>query len=367
MTWLPHGRRAWAYVLASAVTAAALVALSGVRSWPDQWRGMRPGNRSEELYRYVAQQLEAPALCQKISSSAMVPGGFFIAPSYTRSDCYDFIAGRTRRPALCWHVQRLGAFQPLNQQTSIWSCLDHATHGWNAGIAVSPRDLVEFFEAIGYDPDSLGQDGVISPIVKIADEYRALSSRPNLVARITRVLDSHGQSLAPTHDDTVDAAYLADLAALETGAGAWCDRIPPDIPAGSERASFHDWCLFTVASNRNDSALCTRLAIRRTKMDALSLRSQCERLVQSPYPRNTRYGPEVPDDARARRLIRMLRYELPRARDLPVGRLGVAYEGYLDALNDESDAAHRSARRRLLDRIAQLPTFDAKGNPITPR
>jgi len=89
-------RRRSVYLVALGLALGAFVALSGVRSWSDQWRGMRSDNRNEEFYRYIAQELAEPALCKRISWSAMVVGGFFIAPSYTRSACYDFIAGRGR-------------------------------------------------------------------------------------------------------------------------------------------------------------------------------------------------------------------------------------------------------------------------------
>ena len=97
--------------LAALVLAlAAFVFLSGIQSWPDQLHGMRLVNQQDELYRYVAQELAEPALCDEIPWSAESPGGFFIAPSYERSNCYAFIAGRTKNLGLCWKVKRLGGF-----------------------------------------------------------------------------------------------------------------------------------------------------------------------------------------------------------------------------------------------------------------
>jgi len=71
--------------------------LSGITSWPDLLRGMRRVNQQDELYRYVAQELDEPSLCEEIPWSVESPGGFFIAPSYERSNCYSFIAGRAAR------------------------------------------------------------------------------------------------------------------------------------------------------------------------------------------------------------------------------------------------------------------------------
>jgi hypothetical protein len=85
-----------------------------------------------------AASMNEPVLCDKIPWSVESPGGFFTEPSYERSECYDFIAGRTRNPWLCRKVKRLGAFSVLSKQTSMWTCLDHAVHGRNSGIASAP-------------------------------------------------------------------------------------------------------------------------------------------------------------------------------------------------------------------------------------
>jgi hypothetical protein len=145
-----RGRR-WR-VAAVAFLLGAIVLPSGIRSWPDQIGGRRPGNQTDEFYRYVAQQLNEPVLCDRIPWSVESVGEFFTEPSYERSECYDFIAGRTRNPWVCWKVKRLGAFSVLSNQTPMWTCLDHAVHGRNGGIAIAPSDLVCFFAQMGYEP-----------------------------------------------------------------------------------------------------------------------------------------------------------------------------------------------------------------------
>src|SRR6202171_6461006 len=149
--WIGKRWRAAALVLLVGATAS----LSGIRSWLDQIRGMRPGNKSEEFYRYAAEHINEPLLCEKFPCSVESPGGFFIAPSYERSECYDFVAGRTKNPWLCWKVKRLGAISLLSEQTSMWTCPGHAVRGWNSGIGISQADLVGFFAQMGYDPDNL--------------------------------------------------------------------------------------------------------------------------------------------------------------------------------------------------------------------
>lgn len=158
--------RGWRVTLLLLV-AVAVVMASGIRSWPDELRGMRPSNRSEEFFRYAAQQLNEPSLCAKIPWTASVPGGFFIAASYERSDCYDFIAARTKNPWLCWRVRRLGAFHLLDEQTSMWNCLSRAIQGWNGGIALSPAELVHAFDELGYTPETLNLEGITPPIGEI--------------------------------------------------------------------------------------------------------------------------------------------------------------------------------------------------------
>lgn len=321
--------------------------LSGITSWPDQLRGMRRVNQQDELYRYVAQELAEPSLCDEIPWSAESPGGFFIAPSYERSNCYAFIASRTKNLGLCWKVRRLGAFRLLSEQTSMWSCLAAARHGMNAGVGVAPEKLVDFFTRLGYDPDTLHLEGITPPVVSLTDLYRQLPSRPDIVMRIEEAIGASG--------DSTNAAYLADIAALVTKKADWCSRIPEDLPLAHQKAGFHDWCLFTLASNTRNVELCSLIPIQAHERDPrLSLKATCAFQARSPYP-SGRYGPEVPDtDDRTRALITMLHYEIPRAKDLPTGTIYAAYERFLQELNRGADPQHTAARQRFIARVRAL-------------
>jgi hypothetical protein len=323
------------------------VFFSGIPSWPDQLRGMRPASQEDELYRYVAQELDEPSLCPEIPWSVESPGGFFIAPSYERSNCYAFIAGRTKNLSLCWKVKRLGAFRLLSQQTSMWSCLAGAWHGMNAGIAVSPENLVGFFTRLGYDPDTLHLEGITPPVVNVKDIYRQLPRQPDIVTRIEKAISPSG--------DSTDAAYLADIAALVTETAGWCIRIPEDLPLAGQRATFRDWCLLTLATNTRNTELCRLIPIRANERDPrLSLQATCAFQAGSPHP-GGRYGPEVPDtDDRTRALITLLHYEIPRAKDLPLGTLSAAYSRFLDELNHGADPQHTAARQRFIARVRAL-------------
>jgi hypothetical protein len=339
-------RKRWR--IAAVVLLAGVIAfLSGITSWPDQIRGMRPASKSEEFYRYVAQELAEPALCEKIPWSVMSPGGFFISLAYERSECYEFTAGRTKNPWLCRKVKRLGALSLFSEQTSMWTCLSHAIHGWNTGIGISQPDLVGFFNEMGYDPDTLHLEGITPEVVSVKDIYRQLPDQPDILTRIQRVSGAFDGTSNLTTSDVEDSAYLADLAALVSKDPRWCFRIPEDLALANQKATFHDWCLFTLATNTKDAKLCSRIPIRADGTDVrMSLQAQCGFQVNSPYPSNTRYAPEVPDDDdRTRILITRLNYEIPRAKDLPLERTYAAYHRFFDELKtgNGSPAHGRSA------------------------
>jgi hypothetical protein len=186
--------------------------------------------------------------------------------------------------------------------------------------------------------------------VNVKDFYRQLPSRPDIVARIENAMGASGS--LPRDSNT---AYLADIAALVTKSPAWCARIPDDLPLATQRAGFRDWCVFTLAANTKDPGLCRLIPIRDTKTDPrLSLKAECDRLTHSPCP-SGQYGPELPDtDDRTRALIAMLHYELPRAKDLPLGDIYAAYERFLEELNRGTDARHTAARQRFIARVRGL-------------
>ncbi len=334
-----------------------IVSLSGIRSWPDQIRGTRPGTKHEEFYRYIAQELSEPELCEKISWTALLPGGFFEERAYVRSECYEFIAGRTKNPWLCWKVKRYGAVSLLSHQTSMWSCLDHALHGWSGGVGINPNDLTAFFTDMGYDPDTLHLEGITPPVVSVKDLYRQLPKRPDILAQIEKARNSSGASSTASLTDIEDTAYLDDMAALVTKDSRSCMRIPEDLPVASEPHKFRDWCLMTLATNTKDADLCRRISIPPNTRDArLSLQATCLFQVNSPYPSNAVYGPEVPmSDEQMRRLIAMLKYEVPRAKDLPPEEIYQAYSRFLDELEHTTDPQHVAARERFLDRVRRLP------------
>ena len=93
-----HGWRA----LVALIVLLALAELAGVQSLGDRVAGMRPPNRSELFFSYMAQKLNAPSLCRKIPWTAQAGPGIDYAAEYVRSACFEAIAGNTGNPWLCW-------------------------------------------------------------------------------------------------------------------------------------------------------------------------------------------------------------------------------------------------------------------------
>ncbi len=355
----------------------AVIYLAGVTTWIDQWRGMRQGNEYEEFYWYVAQQLEEPSICDKISWAAGLPGGFFGAPSYQRSECYDMVAGRTRNSWLCRKVRRLGRQSVLDVQLSMWSCLRDAAQGRSSGTALLGESLVRFFKMMGYDPDELHAEGVTRPIVDVRNIYRRLPEEPDIVARVGTSLRALERTNTRTRSEVEDGAYLAQMAALVSKDAGWCERIPDDLPLARQKQHFRDWCVFTLATNIRDSDLCERIPIRPysiARADELpparvqeltvqmSLQAQCDRQIHSPYPSNTHYAPELPaDDESTRRLIETLGYPIPRASTLPPHLLEDAYRLFLTVLTGVDAPLYASARQRLIERVKALPDIGWDG------
>ena len=375
------GRRSglrWGAIGLGVVVATYFV---GVTTWIDQWRGMRQGNDYEEFYEYIAQELDEPAICDKISWAAELPGGFFISRSYLRSACYDAVAGRTRNSWPCWKVRRLGRQSLLNIQTSMFSCLRQVAEGRSSGTALPGESLVHFFKMMGYDPDELHNEGVTRPIVDVRNIYGRLPEEPDILARVGVSLRTHERTNTRTRSDVEDAAYLAQMAALVGKDAGWCERIPSDLPLAGQKQYFRDWCVFTLATNTRDSDLCRRIPIRPysiARADELpparvqeltvqmSLQAQCDRQIHSPYPSNTHYAPEFPaDDESTRRLIELLGYPIPRASTLPPQRLEEAYRLFLTVLTGADAPLHASARQRLIERVKALPDIGWDGVSVS--
>jgi len=336
---MKRSRKIWIGIAVPLLIVA--VYISNLGSLPEQARGLRLPNEHEELYRYVAQEADEPALCDKISWTAIGPGGFFTEPSFYRSECYDTIAGRTRNAVLCLKVRRLGAISLISEQTSMWSCMKHAREGFFSGIAVSSSPLSRFFSEMGYNPDTLS-------IVSIPRYYGMMAKDKNYIERAQAKLAQPG--LSQEH-----VAYLADMIALASEDAQWCERIPPSFSVSKVPMPLRSWCYYTLASNSRNEALCDKIPIRSGEDTRVSWHRNCLFQARS-RPSNIRYGGEVPGDVEeCRSIMSLLGYPIPRGWNFPVYKTAGADFGFLSALRDQSRNAE--ARRDFIDRINHLPSF----------
>lgn len=371
--------RPWCRVFALVLLAGAIAGAEEAGG-AGQSPGARPPDKFDEFVRYIAQELAEPALCEKIPWTATESGGFGYGPSYERSECYETIAGNTKNPQICAQVRRLGAEKPGIEQTSPESCMKRAKEGFNSGMGIPHGDLVGFFDRMGYDPDSIQLEGITPPLVVVKDIYRQLPDRyglairsaaaggphevlepgsvnqAELVKRVENVVGDPDAPLKAQTGDVVNAAYLADLAAMVGKDPRWCFKIPPGLPLATERGGFRNWCVFTVARESKDIALCERIPVPSDGSDVrMSLQAECKREVSSTIPSWTHYGPEVPaDDDRVRALLALLKVDIPRARDLPPDRIYEGYDRFLQELARGKDAKHLAARGRFIERMKAL-------------
>jgi hypothetical protein len=350
--WLP-----WA-ALCAAITGA--VWALGAGSWLDLLRGMRPPTEAESFYRYVAQQLEEQSICDKISWTAESPGGFFLAASYERSECYTGIAEARRDPWLCLKVRRLGVVKVWEDQLTPASCFRRAEKGGHISTGVSDKTLLFYFGAMGYDVDTLHLEGVTPPVIDVRDVYRAAAVVPDVAQKVATVRNAATGSRL----DAEDLAYLLDMVALADKNADVCMEIPEELLLATQKQRFRDWCLFKLATNTHDASVCRRIPVRPDEIERyrglaprtaaqMTTQAQCDRQATTPYPIG-RYSAEVPgDEARIRRLLALLDVEIPKGRDLPAQRVAQAYQLYLDQL-DTRDSTHLAARQRLIDRVLRL-------------
>jgi hypothetical protein len=390
-------------LLLFAIVVVALAALAYSPA-PDFAKMHRP-NPHETFYQYVAFEFDAPALCDKLSPSALIPGGFFIAPSYARSDCYDTIARRYDRPALCWRARRLGSFAPLEEQTSIatcfWDVFQRAPDRSISTYMPGRNDVVTIFAEMGYRPEELYREGVTPPLLNLPDAYRRLAAQPDLVQRIDRItsaslppaspappapLTDVGPSPASPTESTpltsTERMYLFELAAHVSGDVSWCTRIPADLrspgtPRNTRGPSLfeRDRCILEIATNTRTPASCQLIPVRPDDWPGpMSRRSVCEQQAARP-PDKYHYGAIPPQtDAQTRQLITLLGYPLPGVHDVSANEIESGYYYFIwqlargepitntrasraDPASISARAAVAAARAKFLARVAALPSY----------
>ncbi|MCB1542580.1 MAG: hypothetical protein KDJ25_17545 [Rhodoblastus sp.] len=333
----------------------------------------RPANAREKLLRYFAGEIGAPEVCDAISRdafqryNALFAGG---GASYARSDCYEAAALRAHDAGICRRVRPLVDFDPSSSHGySALGCARRVLRN-ETPTAAGPNDaeLLTAFAAMGYDVDELPREGVIGPAVKPRDAYVTAARNDTVVARAKTLLERGQQTLGDA-----ETAYLASLVAAATRAPEWCERIPRGvIIAEAHQGPFRDWCVFTLASDTQDPAICDALLPARSDAktleaiargvapaiaEQLSLQHQCRRQANRTST-GAVYGAQAPSDpALTRRLLSLLGQTAPSARALPPERQADYYRQFLYVLwpgAQEGDAV-KAARAKLVARLIALP------------
>jgi hypothetical protein len=357
-------------VLFLIVSTIAVVGALAYFPTPD-FSTMRTPNAHETFYQYVAFELDDSELCEKLSLSAMIPGGIFISPGYARSDCYANIARRYDRPWLCLSAKRLGSFAIFSQQTSRLSCLVEVfRHTPDAGISTympSPGDLVSIFAEMGYRPEELYREGITPPLLNLPDAYRRLAQYPDLLERIGRVTNRPRSSPRLTLDEQM---HLFELAAHVSGDVSWCQKIPADLlePGAKRNAKgprlFQlDRCILEIASNRRRPDFCKSIPDHADDWTGpMSRRELCKRQAARP-PDKFSYGPPAPDsDEVTRKIISTLGYPLPDVHDVLANQIATAYFYFIWQMSRAGKIAPETestvaARAKFLAHVAALPSY----------
>ena len=357
-------RRNTIFALFATLVVVGIVAFG----WSPDFSKLRAPNPHETFYQYVAFEMDAPALCEKISPSAFIPGGIFIAQSYARSDCYAKIALRYDRPSLCWKAKRLGVPAILSEQTSPLSCfVDVMRRAPDVGVSTympAREDLVSILAEMGYRPEELYRERITPPLLNIPDAYRRLAEYPDLLQRIARVTAAPGSSLMPD-----ERMHLFELSAHVSNDIAWCVRIPANrLDPGTERKSKgpslyqRDRCILEVASNARRPDMCELIPVRPDDWPGMmSRRSICERQAARP-PDKYHYGAPTPQiDDETRQIITALGYPLPDLSDVSANEIesSCLYFIWQMAATDKNanNAVALAARARFLARVAALPSY----------
>jgi hypothetical protein len=204
---------------------------------------MRPPNAHETFYQYIAFEFDAPALCAKLSPSTVLPGGFFIAASYARSDCYAKLARHYDRPSLCWSGRRLGSFSLLSEQTSRLSCFWDVWHrAPDPSLSTympGREDLVAIFAEMGYQPEELYREGVTPPLLSLRDAYARLAQQPDLISRIARVtaVAASDRSVGPPRRPLPWAARARPTPGTASSRSPPVQAARPPAPTGTDSTS----------------------------------------------------------------------------------------------------------------------------------
>ena len=225
----------------------------------------RPANDHEQFYHYVAYEFNEPDLCEKISPRAFLTN----ENERYRAECYYDVATHYGRKDLCAKVT------PIYRNDSIWTgpvdlsprgCEKRIAKGKdNVAYALSDQQKIALFSEMGYKPETLYLEGVTPQIgrIDLAGAYSMLGKKDDIMERIKKVVGESGAAVPVEQTE-----FLYDLAAHVSNDVSWCMRIREDIPSPASKYTsagqdhFRDTCIYQIASNTQDKALCDMIPDR---------------------------------------------------------------------------------------------------------
>lgn len=344
-----------------------LIALGSLNALGVFGEELRRPNDHEQFYHYVAHRLNEPDLCEKISSHASFYGDPDKADDveFYRAECYYDVALQHQRTDLCDKVTPIykgfklfaGGYSELSPG---WCKKEIGEHDSpNIAFALNDDQLISVFSAMGYKPETLYLEGVTPQIEKLdlTGVYARLGGETDIIERINRANPS----------SITQAELLYSLAAHVTNDINWCLKIrdavdpPPSKYGGAFNEHYRDSCIFQIASNTRQKSLCESIPDRpEYRDDILSIKQECYRQVdgQLKHPSDTKYSYLIPkDDQSMIDIINLLGYPLPDIKNISADEIARSYTYFIFALEDQSKPENLSARRKFLERLNKLPSY----------
>jgi len=311
----------------------------------------RPTQR-DTLWAYLAFELNEPSLCDKIPPHAYVSSGLFggsLIPQIGlyRSECYLKVAERYGLQNLCDKVISIRtAYAASEYSTKNCHKKIADNKGPNSSFGQSSPDdneLISFFDALGYSPETLHLEGLAPPLSTVIDDYQILivsqayyklAKEKDILERITRVTAS---SAFPIEQKE----FLYSMAAVVARDGNWCQKIRGDIHATGQYPVdrfFRDECVTDFAYAANNPTLCSEIPNRpqyRTSFSENIIRDECRRMIEIHW--NSRGDYRVPLDKNMRMaMITALGYPAPNIKEFPDHNIAEYYLGFIAKLTNKN-------------------------------
>ena len=324
-----------------------LLITTGCQSLSSNTSELRRPNQYEVFYQFAAFELNAPELCEKISSQAILTAAWGAQGrqiSLVKSDCYENIAFKYGRKDICEHIVPVNGTGLSGNKITKKNCLKEvAKKGPQSTYTTyTPQynDLAEIFSSMGYTIEDIDALGNMGSLINLEDEYRSLAKKKDITKRISKLAKVSGENIPAVRK----MEFLYDLAAHVTNDISWCMKIRDDAIQPVSRHSrtnikeiFRDKCILAIASNSRQIKFCESIPNNPEDPENIwSIKGSCYRLASPLFKSNTHYGviPPAEDDTIIE-LFNMLDYRMNDIKSVKQYRIDKAYYNFLDSLSDD--------------------------------